>query len=102
MVPAPDRQQPGLASGPYRLVWYVPTGSQCSTGVESDRWGDDDEKAGPDRCAGRMLVITQPSLGELLEAIAKTNERVLLPVLQTTNVAERVTEILMLLDRVEA
>jgi len=49
-----------------------------------------------------MRVITQPSLGELLEGIAKTSEHVLLPALQGTNVVDRVTDILMLLDRVEA
>jgi aminoglycoside phosphotransferase (APT) family kinase protein len=47
-------------------------------------------------------VITQPSLSELLEGIAKTSEHVLLPALQGTSVTERITHILLLLDRVEA
>jgi aminoglycoside phosphotransferase (APT) family kinase protein len=47
-------------------------------------------------------MITKPSLGELLEGIAKTAEDVLLPALEASSVAERVTAILMLLDRVGA
>jgi aminoglycoside phosphotransferase (APT) family kinase protein len=47
-------------------------------------------------------MITKPSLSELLEGITKTAEDVLLPALQGTSVVERVTSILMLLDRIEA
>jgi aminoglycoside phosphotransferase (APT) family kinase protein len=47
-------------------------------------------------------VITQPSLSELLEGLAKTSEHVLLPALRGSSLVERVTEILMLLDRIEA
>jgi aminoglycoside phosphotransferase (APT) family kinase protein len=47
-------------------------------------------------------VITKPSLSELLEGVAKTAEHVLLPALAGTSVTERVTSILMLLDRVDA
>jgi aminoglycoside phosphotransferase (APT) family kinase protein len=47
-------------------------------------------------------VITKPSLSELLEGVAKTAEHVLLPALVGSSVVERVTSILMLLDRVEA
>jgi aminoglycoside phosphotransferase (APT) family kinase protein len=47
-------------------------------------------------------VITKPSLSELLEGVAKTAEQVLLPALAGSSVVERVTSMLMVLDRVEA
>jgi aminoglycoside phosphotransferase (APT) family kinase protein len=47
-------------------------------------------------------MITKPSLSELLEGIAKTTEHVLLPALEGSTVADRVTSILMVLDRIEA
>ena len=47
-------------------------------------------------------MITRPSLSELLDGVAQTAEDVLLPALQGSSVADRLTSILMVLDRVEA
>ncbi len=47
-------------------------------------------------------MITKPSLSELLDGIAKTTERVLMPALEGSTVVERLTSILMVLDRIEA
>jgi aminoglycoside phosphotransferase (APT) family kinase protein len=47
-------------------------------------------------------MFTTPSLGELLEGVSKTAEDVLLPALGDSPLADRLIEVLMVLDRVSA
>ena len=47
-------------------------------------------------------MFTTPSLSELLEGVSKTTEDVLLPALADSPVADRLIEVLMVLDRVSA
>jgi aminoglycoside phosphotransferase (APT) family kinase protein len=51
---------------------------------------------------GGVDMFTTPSLSELLEGVSKTAEDVLLPELADSPVADRLIEVLMVLDRVSA